>query len=220
MDNIKHILVILLLLVVANAGAQIPAEVGTVVKKCGEKMKSPAGVEMDMALHVKALAVMSVNGSMKMYMRGDKSVVKMRIKMLGHEVKTETGSDGRQMWFLKHAVIDTDRDTLIVMPVSKKGEFDLDFNLHNEYRKAKMKEKNGRYEITFTDPKDKDMPRKTVMVVNKSDYTFHEMSVKDGANGFTMTVTRLRFGVPESMFVLDESRYQGAVVVKRSFGDK
>lgn len=83
-----------------------------------------------------------------------------------------------------------------------------------------MKEKDGRYEITFSDPKDKEMPAKTIMVVNKSDYDFYQMSVKDGIVGFTMTATNIKYGVSDATFSLDQKRYANAVVVKRDIGYK
>ena len=78
-----------------------------------------------------------------------------------------------------------------------------------------MKEKNERYEITFTEPKEKDMPNKTTMVVNKSDYSFYQMGVKDGLMGFTMTATKIKYGVSDGMFVLDAKKYPNAVMVKK-----
>ena len=148
----------------------------------------------------------------------------MRMKILGRDVKTETGSNGKQDWIFKQALTEDEKDTLILTNFSskkdKKGEYSVDFNLNDEYRKAKMKEKDGRYEITFTDPKDKDMPDKTVMVINKADYSFYQMSVKEGIMGFTMTATNIKYGVGDGVFALDQKRYADAVVVKRDFGQK
>lgn len=195
--------------------AQIPAEVEEVLNKCAEKMHNPSGVEMDMNLNVKA--VMSFNGTIKMYTKGEKSLTKMRMKVLGREIRTETGSDGKQVWVFKPAVEEGDKDSVLVYKPSgkKKGEYDLDFEVGNEYKKAKMKEKNGRYEITLSEPKDKEMPKKTTMVVNKSDYTFYQMGVKDGVVGFTMTATKIKYGVNDAVFVLDQKKYPNAVIVKK-----
>lgn len=66
--------------------AQIPAEVESVLKKCSDKMHNPEGVEMDMRLNVKA--VVSFNGTIKIYAKGEKSLSKMRMKILGRDVKT------------------------------------------------------------------------------------------------------------------------------------
>ena len=218
----RRYVLILFVLMAGVLQAQISPEVKTVVKNCADKMHNPAGVEMNMRLNVKALAVISVNGTIKMYMKGEKSLAKMRMKILGRDIRTETGFDGKQMWVYKPAVEEGDKDTLIIMePTAKeRGEFEMDFDLYNEYRKAKMKEKEGRYEITFTDPIDKNMPKKTVMVINKSDHTFYEMAVKDGATGFTMTATNIKFGVEDGMFSLDSKRYQDAVTVHRSSGER
>lgn len=211
----KYFWVLVFVLVGMAAQAQIPAEVEDVLNKCAEKMHNPSGVEMDMNLSVKA--VVSFNGTIKMYSKGEKSLAKMRMKVLGREIKTETGDDGKQVWVYKPAVEEGDKDSVLVYKPSgkNKGEYDLDFELGKEYKKAKMKEKDGRYEITFTDPKDKEMPKKTVMVVNKSDYSFHQMSVKDGVVGFTMTATKIKYGVNDAVFVLDQKKYPNAVIVKK-----
>ena len=218
MKTFRRVFLSLLLVSLWSAlQAQVPPDVVNVVKKCSEKMKNPAGVEMVCTLNVKAMAVISVNGTLKMYTKGDKSLAKTCITVLGHEVRTESGSDGTQDWFLKPASGDGEKDTVYLVSGKKKDkdEFDLDFNLYNEYKKAKMKESNGRYEITFSSPKDKDMPSKTILVVNKDDYLFHSMTVKDGAKGFTMTATRIKFGVDDGLFVFSAKRYPNAVVVKR-----
>lgn len=211
----KSVLILIFILAGMALRAQIPAEVEEVLNKCAEKMHNPSGVEMDMNLNVKA--VMSFNGTIKMYTKGEKSLTKMRMKVLGREIRTETGSDGKQVWVFKPAVEEGDKDSVLVYKPSgkKKGEYDLDFEVGNEYKKAKMKEKNGRYEITLSEPKDKEMPKKTTMVVNKSDYTFYQMGVKDGVVGFTMTATKIKYGVNDAVFVLDQKKYPNAVIVKK-----
>lgn len=211
----KSVLILVFILAGMALRAQIPAEVEEVLNKCAEKMHNPSGVEMDMNLNVKA--VMSFNGTIKMYSKGEKSLTKMRMKVLGREIRTETGSDGKQVWVFKPAVEEGDKDSVLVYKPSgkKKGEYDLDFEVGKEYKKAKMKEKNGRYEITFSEPKDKEMPKKTTMVVNKSDYTFYQMGVKDGVVGFTMTATKIKYGVNDAVFVLDQKKYPNAVIVKK-----
>ena len=211
----KHILILAFLVIGIAAQAQIPAEVEDVLKKCADKMHNPAGVEMDMNLNVKA--VVSFNGTIKMYAKGEKSLAKMRMKVLGRDIRTETGDDGMQTWVFKPAIEEGDKDSVLIYKSSnkKKGEYDLDFELSKKYKKAKMKEKNERYEITFTEPKEKDMPNKTTMVVNKSDYSFYQMGVKDGLMGFTMTATKIKYGVSDGMFVLDAKKYPNAVMVKK-----
>jgi outer membrane lipoprotein-sorting protein len=211
----KHILILAFLAFGIAVQAQIPAEVDDILGKCAEKMNNATGIEMDMNLSVKA--VVSFNGTIKMYAKGEKSLAKMRMKVLGRDIRTETGNDGSQVWVYRAAIEEGDKDSVFIYKPSgkKKGEYDLDFELNKKYKKAKIKEKNERYEITFTEPKDKEMPKKTTMVVNKSDYSFYQMGVKDGIMGFTMTATKIKYGVSDGVFVLDAKKYPNAVMVKR-----
>ena len=71
-NDMKQILILLLLQLCMVAQAQIPAEVTEIMKKCGEKFNNNNGLELDMKLHVGAV-IISMDGTMKMCMKGDKS---------------------------------------------------------------------------------------------------------------------------------------------------
>ena len=70
----KRRLLCLLIAFVATVGAmaQIPANVKEVLKKCDEKMDNPAGLVVDLTMKAKVMAVISLNGTAKMYSKGDK----------------------------------------------------------------------------------------------------------------------------------------------------
>ena len=88
--------------------------------------------------------------------------------------------------------------------------------MYKDYKKAEMKEKNGKYEITFSQPKKADDPKKMVVVINKSNYHFYEMSTKEKGATMRMTVKSIKKGVPDSVFVLDPKKFPSAKVVHKS----
>lgn len=216
----KLIIIVVLALVCPVSQAQISQEIINVLRKSQAAMDNPAGVEMDM--NVKAgLAVFSMNTHVTTYTKGDKSLARISMKILGREAKSELGCDGKQQWKYKPRIKAGDvdrRDTLYITPVngkSKGGDYSIDFGLDKEYRKATMKEKDGRYEITFTEPRDSEMPKKTIMRINKSNYHFYEIESKGGGVSMRMTATKIKFGVSDDLFKLDQKKYPGAVVVRK-----
>lgn len=217
MNKIRLLLLTLLVQVSMGVGAQIPAEVKEVLRKCSEKMDNPAGVEVDVKLHV-GMKIISMNGTVKSFSKGDKSLEQMTVKGMGVEEYSETGFDGEQEWEYKKAMKKGDADSLIISKTTKKkkGDNDLDFDMDKEYRKAKMKLKGANYEITFTDPIDKDAPSKSIMKINKDNFYFYEMTVKSGLMTMRLTVNKIKVGVPDSQFIFDESKYKGAVVVRKN----
>ena len=196
--------------------AQIPAEVTEVLKKCTEKMENPAGLELDTKLHA-GMKIISMNGTMKMFMKGDKSFEMITMKAMGREIYSESGFDGEQEWEYKKAISKSDADSLIITKTAKKkkGDNDLDMDMDKEYRTAKMKLKGPNYEITFTDPIEKDTPKKSILKINKDNFYLYEMTAKDGIMTMRITVTKIKVGVPDSRFKFDESKYAGAVVVRK-----
>lgn len=217
MNKMRIWLLMLLVQISMCVSAQIPAEVTEVLKKCSEKMDNPAGVELDMKIHV-GMKIISMNGTVKSFSKGDKSLEQMTVKVMGVEEYSETGFDGEQEWEYKKAMKKGDADSLIISKTTKKkkGDNDLDFDMDKEYRKAKMKLKGANYEITFTDPIDKDAPSKSIMKINKDNFYFYEMTVKSGLMTMRLTVNKIKVGVPDSQFIFDESKYKGAVVVRKN----
>ena len=140
------------MLVAAGAVAQIPANVMDVLNKCDEKMSDPKGIILDMTLKTKIL-IMSVNGTVKMCEKGEKSYIQMTAKAMGKEMRVEHGFDGQQDWEFAAATSKKERDTLTITKTNKanKDDFSLDLDVDKMYKTAKMKEKGLYYEISLSD---------------------------------------------------------------------
>ena len=196
--------------------AQIPAEVKDILEKCAEKNHHSGGYELDMKLHVGAV-IASMNGTMKMCMKGEKSFSVIQMKVMGHEICTETGFDGTQTWRYSKAADDEERDTLTITKgaLKKKDKFAIDMGLDMKYKKAKLKTTDKHYEITFTEPLNKETPKKSIIRIDKNKYLLHEYETKVSIASVKMTVTRIKYGVSDNMFVLDPKKYPNAVVVRK-----
>lgn len=212
----KKLLTIALLLLGMVAQAQIPAEVKDILKKCGEKTHYSGGTEMDIKLHVGAV-IASMNGTMKMYKKGDKSYSIVTMKALGREIYGENGFDGTHDWKYSKATDDEERDTLTITKSAKKSKekYSINLGLDKEYKKAKLKTTDKYYEITFTDPLKKKTPKKAILRIEKDKYLLHEYETKVSVASVKMTVTRIKYGVSDNVFVLDPKKYPNAVVVRK-----
>ena len=210
------LLAVAALMAVISAQAQIPAEVKDILQKCGEKSHHTGGTEIDMKLHVGAV-IASMNGTMKMYKKGDKSFSVVQMKALGHDIYHETGFDGTQTWRYSKAADDEERDTLTITKgaLKKKDKFAIDMGLDMKYKKAKLKTTDKHYEITFTEPLNKEMPRKSIIRIDKNKYLLHEYETKVSIASMKMTVTRIKYGVSDNVFVFDPKKYPNAVVVRK-----
>ena len=204
------------IMTVMSVQAQIPAEVKDILQKCGEKSHHSGGYELDMKLHVGAV-IASMNGTMKMCSKGDKSFSVIKMKALGHEIYHETGFDGTQTWRYSKAADDEERDTLTITKgaLKKKDKFAIDMGLDMKYKKAKLKTTDKHYEITFTEPLNKETPKKSIIRIDKNKYLLHEYETKVSIASVKMTVTRIKYGVSDNMFVLDPKKYPNAVVVRK-----
>ena len=196
--------------------AQIPAEVKDILKKCGEKNQHSGGTEIEMKLHVGAV-IASMNGTMKMYRKGDKSFSVMKMKALGHDIYHESGFDGTQSWNYSKASDEDERDTLIITKGAqkKKDKFSVNMGLDKEYKKAKLKTTDKFYAITFTGPLKKDMPKKSNIRIVKDTYMLHQYETKVSIASMKMTVTKIKLGVSDNVFVFDPKKYSNAVVVRK-----
>jgi outer membrane lipoprotein-sorting protein len=201
--------------------AQIPAEVKNVLKQCEAKMDNPAGLEIDMKIHLKAL-VFSINGTIKTYSKGEKDYTKMTMSAMGENMDSESGFDGVNEWEYKPGAKTKKKvtpDSLIIKKADKKskGEYSIELDMDKEYNKATMKEKDGLYVITFTDPKkkDKETPKKTVLKISKNTMMFHSMEAKISIASMRITATHYKIGVSDDIFKLDPKRYPNAVVVRK-----
>lgn len=210
------VMVAVAIMTAMSVQAQIPAEVKDILEKCAEKDHHSGGCELDMKLHVGAV-IASMNGTMKMYKKGDKSFAVMQMKVMGHEIYHETGFDGTHTWRYSKAADDEERDTLTITKgaLKKKDKFSVNMGLDKDYKKAKLKTTDKHYEITFTEPLNKEMPKKSIIRIDKNKYLLHEYETKVSIASVKMTVTRIKYGVSDNMFVLDPKKYPNAVVVRK-----
>lgn len=212
----KFLSALLLTLLSLSANAQISQDIIKVMNKCEEVMSNPAGVEMEIKLKT-GLSVLSMNGTLISYSKGDKSFSKVSFKILGHELKSETGYDGKQKWEIAMLGEKNRPDTLYITQHAQKqkGEYDVNFGIYNMYKKGTMKVKGNNYELTFTEPKDKDIPKKTTMLINKSNYHFYQMKAEQSGIDMTLTASKIKFGVNDNVFKLDLNRYPDAKVIRK-----
>jgi len=212
----KQILILLLLQLCVAVQAQIPEEVKDIMKKSAEKFKNDNGLELDMKLHVGAV-IMSMDGTMKVCKKGDKSFSVLSMKVKGHEMYRETGYDGTQTWSYEKAVDEEERDTLTITKGAqkKKEKFSVDMGLDKEYKKAKLKITDKFYEITFTGPLKKDTPKKSIVRIVKDTYMLHQYETKVSIASMKMTVTKIKLGLSDNVFVFNPKKYPNAVVVRK-----
>lgn len=199
---------------IVTANAQVPAEVSAVLKKSSVAMSDPTGVEYEMDIKVKMLMVNVLSGKMTMASLGEKNRFTMTVKAMGQEMITEGGFDGEYEWEHTKGL---GADTLYITRTTNKsvGEYDIDFNLDREYRKAKMNKEGDYYVIDFTDPKDPEAPGKVTMKINAKNYYFHEMKTSKSGATMIMTLTKVKTGVQDGIFSCDPKKYPEAVVVRK-----
>ena len=209
---------VLMMCGIMSAEAQISAEVSELLKKVAAKMHHPSGTEVDMNVRAK-MFIVSVNMKMKVFSKGDKQRMKGTMKILGKTAQIESGFDGQQEWDYKHLDLkkENKKDTLYIKKVAKKSkaDYDVDFGLDKSYRKATIKLKDKYHVITFTNPISKDDPKKVTMKIDKDNEVLREVSVKEGGATMTLTFNRIKYGVNDNVFVLDTSKYPGAVIVRK-----
>ena len=204
------------LMTAISANAQFPANIKAVLDKCDEKMDTPSGLVMDITLKMKML-VFSGSGTMKWYMKGDKSFMTMNMKAMGHEMKEESGFDGKQEWEYHTATDKNERDSLIITntSVAKNNDYGMNIDYEKSYKKAKMKEKGLYYEIDFSDRIDPELPKKMSVKIAKDTYYLREVSTSVSVAKVTMTVTKVTKGCSDNWFKIDMNRYKNAVVVRK-----
>jgi len=199
-----------------NVQAQIPANIKAVLDKCDEKMDNPSGIVMDITLKMKML-VFSGNGTMKWYMKGNKSFMTMTMKAMGQEMKEEAGFDGQQEWQYSTSMSKKEKDSLIITKtsVASKNDYGMNIDYEKSYKTAKMKEKGLYYVIDFSDRIDPELPKKMTVKIAKDSYYLREISTSVSAAKVTMTVTKVTKGCSDNWFKIDMNRYKNAVVVRK-----
>lgn len=200
-----------MIMAVLSVHGQVPSEVKEVMRKCEAAMSSPQGVEIDMNVKTSLAFVKMMNMRLVTGEKGSKSKALMTMSILGKEVTIESGFDGEQEW------VATDDTVTITKTTTKgKGDSELNFNLANEYKKAKMKLKNGCYYIDFSEPVDKKNEAKSVSVkVSKKDYWLREMKMSMKGAKATITINKVHFGLKDDYFKLDLSKYPKAKVIRK-----
>jgi hypothetical protein len=190
--------------------------------KCNAKMSSynsGAGFVLDGTLKMK-VSVLTLKGTIKMYFKDDKSFNIITLAAMGEDVlKTEMGFDGQQEWVYT-TTFDDSKDSLVITKTkSSNNEFGMKSDYDKDYKKAKMKEVGRYYEITFTEPRKKDLPKKSKIKVDKESYLMREYSVEQKMGMFTgtmtITVTKITKGCNDKWVKLDMNRYKNAVVVRK-----
>ena len=210
------IMVAVALMTAISANAQFPANIKAVLDKCDEKMDTPSGLVMDITLKMKML-VFSGSGTMKWYMKGDKSFMTMNMKAMGQEMKEEAGFDGQQEWEYHTSMSKKEKDSLIITKtsVAKANDYGMNIDYEKSYKKAKMKEKGLYYEIDFSDRIDPELPKKMSVKIAKDTYYLREVSTSVSVAKVTMTVTKVTKGCSDNWFKIDMNRYKNAVVVRK-----
>lgn len=206
--TLRFLLLFLLSLANTTLSAQVSDEIKDIVKKCQEKINNPQGVEMDMETKI-----LMIKMHIKTISKGDKMFMSTSVKALGKSMTMEMGYDGVQGW-----AYDSDADTLVITKTMEKPdeEIGFDFGMVSKYKTAKMKVKNGLYEITFTNPINKKEPGKAVMKINQSNYYPSEIQIGSGLKSATMKITKIKVGnINDKVFVLDLKKYPTAKVVRK-----
>lgn len=210
----KTLFLLLLACGIAGAQAQIPAEVTDIMGKCRAAMTHATGLEyeMDMKAGVGPLA-------MKMHLvvgnKGDLERALVITKIMGIEVSSEKGFDGTDSWEVNHSD-KADTITFTRGKVKKKSNSDLELYPEKQYNKAKLKQKDGYYEITFSEPKDKSSEVKNITFkVSDKNHVLREIHSSARGAKVTMTITKIRVGLKDSYFKLDTTKYPGAVIIRK-----
>lgn len=197
-----------------GAHAQVPAEVTEVMRKCGKAMSNPAGMEFDMDMTV-SVAIVSFKSKLVTATRGEKNRQVMTAKVMGHEVVTESCSDGVQEWTYVHTGEGSDTIHIGKASGEKKRDGDIDLGMADEFKKATMKLKDGYYVIDFSKPVDKSSEIKSMTVkVSAKNYVLREMKTSVKGARVTMTINKIKVGLNDDYFKFDPGKYPNAVVVR------
>lgn len=217
--NLQHmrkaiLFVVAMLLGAAGVRAQIPAEVTAVMDKCRASMVNPNGLEYEMDIKAGVGPV-----AMKMHMvvaeKGKMSRVLFSTRVLGQDVVSEVGFDGTDTWEIDRSP-KADTITFARGDHRKKDKNVLSTDFDKRYRKAKMKEKDGYYVITFTEPKDKDNEAKSVTTwLSMKSCMMQELKTTAKGASVTMKVTKIRTGLKDDYFKVDLGKFPNAVVIKK-----
>ncbi|MBR4506422.1 MAG: hypothetical protein IKP21_06580 [Bacteroidales bacterium] len=206
-------LIVAVMLSAISAWAQIPAEVTAVMDKCQAAMSNPAGLEYTMDMKVSMGPVALTNSQLVIGSKGEKNRSSMTMKVLNMSVTFLSGYDGNESWEVRNY---GESDTIRISKGRKdKDDEGIDLDMAKGFRKAKMKLKDGYYEIDYSDPVDKKSElKKLSMKVSAKNYYLREMRTSAKGAKVVMTITKVKIGLSDSYFKLDMSKYPDAVVVR------
>ncbi|MCR5130424.1 MAG: hypothetical protein K6C10_03055 [Prevotella sp.] len=140
----------------------------------------------------------------------------MTLKVKDSEDYIEEGTDGKQFWEYEASKLEKRESGKLYIASSKDEENDdhIDFDMYKEYKKGAIKENGNQYIITLTSPKVKGNPSKVVFYINKSNY--HPTAI-EAKMTFTMkmTITNIKFGVSDNVFVFDTKKYPNAKIIRK-----
>lgn len=211
----KKILLLVMATVVAMAsvGAQVPAEVTEVMNKCKAAMSNPGGLEYTMDMKFSMGPVTLTNSQLIIGSKGEMNRTVMTMKIMDHEITFISGYDGNETWEVQRFA---NKDSINIIKGKKdKDDEGVDLELANGFRKAKMKLKDGYYEIDYSDPIDKKSEiRKLSVKVSAKNYYLREMRTSVKGAKVLMTITKVKIGLKDDYFKLDLSKYPNAVVTR------
>ena len=153
------------------------------------------------------------NSQMVMGSKGEMNRSSVTFKVLDQSMTFLSGFDGNESWEVQNY---GKQDTIRISKGMKDKDNDgADLDLAKGFRKAKMKLKDGYYEIDFSDPADKKSEmKKLALKISAKNYYLREMRTSAKGARVVMTITKVKVGLPDNYFKLDLGKYPNAVVVR------
>ena len=213
----KLLLLALALVLSASAlHAQVPADVKAVMDKCSAAMSSPDGVEYDMDMKFSLGFVSLGHSRIIMASKGDMFLTSMSVSLADDALSVISGFDGSQSWEVKHT---SKYDTIHIYngkrDLSADDNKGIDFDVANEYKKAKMKLVDGCYEIVFSKPIDKKADIKEVeFKIDAKSYQLRQMKTAAKGVKVTMSLNKTKKGLSDNYFKLNTSQYPNAIILR------
>ena len=177
-------------------------------------MGHPDGVEYEMTIKAKYTVITVMKGQINAFAKDKRNKFFLTMRILDQHTKSAGGFDGVNQWKYQQGM---ERDTIYIRKANEqtKSDYDLNFHIDLEYRKATLTERFGNYVITFTQPKTAGSPKKVTMTISGKDYLFREMETSNEGTTMTMRLTHFRVGVPDDIFTFDPNQYPDAVIIER-----
>ena len=215
--SIRILLIILLMMPVgAFVRGEIAADIIEVMRKSDAVITRPEGVKMEMDVKA-SIAILSVNMHITNLSKGEKSKMIMQTSVLGKTLYSEEGCDGVQGWtYERNDLSKNKRDTLTIFPsTGLESDYSVEMDTYDDYQNAKMKLKDGVYEIVLSKPKSDDVPTKTTVRIDAETFYPTQMQIKDSGATITIKINEISFGVADKDLDFNIANYPDAVVVRR-----